>query len=94
LLGEVYFDNHLILIEELGQLSQYSAWLQTGWSGNQGLIPGRGKGFFFYLLCPDQFWDPSSLLSNRFWGPSPRGKARPGHDIDHSPLSSARVKNE
>jgi hypothetical protein len=25
LLGEVYFDNHLILIEELGQLSQYSA---------------------------------------------------------------------
>jgi hypothetical protein len=27
-------------------------------------------------------------------GPFPGGKARPGHDTDHSPPSSAKVKNE
>jgi hypothetical protein len=27
-------------------------------------------------------------------GPFPEGKARPGHDVDHSPRSSAEVKNE
>jgi hypothetical protein len=27
-------------------------------------------------------------------GPFPRGKARPGHDADHSPPSSAEVENE
>jgi hypothetical protein len=27
-------------------------------------------------------------------GPFPGGKARPGRDADHSPLSSAEVKNE
>jgi hypothetical protein len=27
-------------------------------------------------------------------GPFPRGKARPGHDADHSPPSSAEVMNE
>jgi hypothetical protein len=27
-------------------------------------------------------------------GPFPGGKARPGHDADHSPPSSAEVKNE
>jgi hypothetical protein len=27
-------------------------------------------------------------------GPFPGGKARPGRDADHSPLSSADVKNE
>jgi len=27
-------------------------------------------------------------------GPFPGGKARPGRDVDHSPPSSAEVKNE
>jgi hypothetical protein len=27
-------------------------------------------------------------------GPFPRGKARPGRDVDHSPPSSAEVVNE
>jgi hypothetical protein len=27
-------------------------------------------------------------------GPFPRGKVRPGRDADHSPPSSAEVKNE
>jgi hypothetical protein len=27
-------------------------------------------------------------------GPFPEGKARPGRDVDHSPPSSAEVKNE
>jgi hypothetical protein len=29
-----------------GQLSNYNVWLRTGWPGDRGSIPGRGKGFF------------------------------------------------
>jgi hypothetical protein len=36
----------------------------------------------------------SSLLSNEYRGSIPGGKARPGRDSDHSPSSSAEVKNE
>jgi len=39
-------------------------------------------------------WGPPSLLSNGYRGPFPGGKARPGRDADHSPPSSAEVKNE
>jgi hypothetical protein len=37
---------------------------------------------------------PNWLLSNGYRGPFPGGKARPGRDADHSPPSSAEVKNE
>jgi hypothetical protein len=33
-----------------------------------GSIPGRGKGFFLYPLCPDRLWGPPSLLSNGYRG--------------------------
>jgi hypothetical protein len=36
---------------ELGYLSQYNVWLQTG---RPGSISGRGKGLFLQPLCPDQ----------------------------------------
>jgi hypothetical protein len=65
--------------------SQYSVWLQTG---RPGFDPDWGKGFFLQLLCPTQSpvqWVP---------GFSPGGKVRPGRDADHSPSSSAEVKNE
>jgi hypothetical protein len=32
------------------------------------LIPGRGKRFFLYPLCPDQLWSPPSLLFIGYWG--------------------------
>jgi hypothetical protein len=54
-----------------------------------GLIPGRGKGFFFKPLHPDQFWDPQSLLYHGYWGCCPRGKLQPRSDTDHSTPSGA-----
>jgi hypothetical protein len=56
--------------------------------------PAETKGFFLYPLCPDRLWGPPSLLYNGYRGSFPRGKARPGRDADHSPQSSAEVKNE
>jgi hypothetical protein len=35
---------------------------------DRGSIPGRGKGFFFRLLCPDRLWGPPSLLYNGYRG--------------------------
>jgi hypothetical protein len=35
-----------------------------------------------------------SLLINGYWDPFPGDRARPGRDVDHSPPSSAEVKNE
>jgi hypothetical protein len=46
------------------------------------------EGFFSRL------WGPPILLYNGYRGPFPRGKAWPGCDADHSPPSSAEVKNE
>jgi hypothetical protein len=40
---------------------------------DRGSIPGRGKGFFLYPLCPDRLWGPPSLLYNGYRGYFPRG---------------------
>jgi hypothetical protein len=56
--------------------------------------PAGVKDFSSSLLCPDQLWDPPSLLYNGYRGSFPGGKARPGRDADHSPPSSAEVVNE
>jgi hypothetical protein len=58
--------------------------VQAGWLKNQGSIPNGGKIFFSFL----QLWGPRSLLSIVF-----QGVKWPGHEADHSPLSSAEVKN-
>jgi hypothetical protein len=44
--------------------------------------------------CPNQLWGPPSPLSNVHREPFPEIKQWPGRDADHSPLSSADVKNE
>lgn len=59
----------------------------AGQPRNQGLIPGKGKIFFFSLNHSDQLWDSTSLLFDKYWGLLPRGKA------DYSPPSNAKVKN-
>jgi hypothetical protein len=33
----------------------------------------EAKGFFLWLLCPDQLWVPPSLLYNEYWGSFARG---------------------
>jgi hypothetical protein len=52
-----------------------------------GSIPGRGKRFFSSPRCPDQLWGPPSLLFSGYLGVKWWG-----HEADHSPPSSARVK--
>jgi hypothetical protein len=51
-------------------------------------IPGGAENFFFSTPCPDWLCGTPSLLSNgNHWGVK-----RPGREADHSPLSSAKVK--
>jgi hypothetical protein len=52
-----------------------------------GLIPSRDWEFFSWTPYLYQLWDPPSLLSNGYWG-----LKRPGHEDDHSPPSSAEIK--
>jgi hypothetical protein len=44
-----------------------------------------GKAQYFSPRRPNRFWDPSSLLSN--------GYQRPRREAEHSPPTSAEVKN-
>jgi hypothetical protein len=55
--------------------------LATGWSV-RGLNPGGGE---FFRTCSDRSWGPPSLLYNGYQV-FPRGKERPGRDVDPSPL--------
>jgi hypothetical protein len=54
--------------------------------------PAEAKDFSS-ILCR-QLWGPPSLLSNAYRGSIPGKKERPGRDADHSPPSSAEVKNK
>jgi hypothetical protein len=68
-------------------VSRYSHGLRAR---RRGSIPGKGKRFFSSPQCPDRLWDPPIQ-----WVPgalSP-GVKRLGHEADHSPTSSAEVKN-
>jgi hypothetical protein len=65
-------------------------------------LDGRGVGlrvmvverFFFSPRRPDWFWGPPSLLYNGYQGLFPReGVKRAGREADHSPRTSAEVKN-
>jgi hypothetical protein len=67
-----------------------NSWLQDGWLRGQILCPGRGK---IFLPCElHRFWGSPSLLSKGYCGLSPKMKRR-GREADHSPPSSASVKN-
>jgi hypothetical protein len=69
-------------------LDIHGALLQRG-----GSSPGRGKRFFFSPKRPDRLWGPPSPLFNGYRGSFP-GLQRPGREVNHSPPSSAEVKNE
>jgi hypothetical protein len=72
-------------------LSQYSVWLRTGQPGSRGSIPARGKGF----LYPDSALRPTQPSARWLpWVVFPGVKRGRGSDADHSPPSSAEVKNE
>jgi hypothetical protein len=73
--------------------SRYSAGLLAGRSGLRGSIPGGGWEFFSSPPRPERLWGPASLLSNGYQGLFLWGVKRPGRKADHSPPSSAEVKN-
>jgi hypothetical protein len=57
-------------------------------------IPSRRKSFFSSSKLPEHFWDPPSLLSIGYHQFFPRDIAVQGFEDDHSPASSAEVKNK
>jgi hypothetical protein len=61
---------------------------------DRGSIPDSGRGFFFYPCVQTGSGAHPASYSMGTGGPFPGGKARSGSDADHSPLSSAEVKNE
>jgi hypothetical protein len=69
--------------------------IATGYGlDNQGvgvLVP-VGSRIFSSPCCPDQLWDPLSLLSNVYQGDLMPGVKQPGREADHSPAASAKVK--
>jgi hypothetical protein len=56
-------------------------------------IPG-GARFFSFSQRPDRFWGPPSLLFNGYRGALSAWLKLPGREADHSPPSSADVKND
>jgi hypothetical protein len=82
----------IIIIIIIIIMSRYSDWLGAGWLRDQSSIPGRGKIFlpsirFRPILGPTQ--PPIQWVSETL---SPRVK-RPGREADHSPPTSAKIKN-
>jgi hypothetical protein len=63
-----------------------------GWAIG-GSNPDRVKGFISSANRPGQLWGPPSLILNRYRG-SFQGVKRAGREVDHSPPSSAEVRNE
>jgi hypothetical protein len=64
----------------------------TGWTVRTS-NPVKSKGFFSLLKCPPRLWGGHNLLF-RGYEDAFAGWKRPGRDVDHSPPSSAEVKNE
>jgi hypothetical protein len=58
-----------------------------------GLIPGRVK-IFSIPQCSYRLWDPPSLLSSGYRRYIPLVVKRSRREADHSPSSSAEVKND
>jgi hypothetical protein len=67
--------------------------LTTDWTTRVRSLAGA-KNFSCSLLCSHRLWGQPSLLYNGYRGSFHWGKARPGRDADHTPPSSAEVKNE
>jgi hypothetical protein len=76
------------------QCSDYAAAIANnlpGWSGVQFSVGPRNCSLL--QKWPDGLWDPPSLLFCGYQASFP-GLKWPGHDINHSPPSVAKVKND
>jgi hypothetical protein len=61
---------------------------------DRGSIPAGAKDFSSSLCVQTGSGAHPASCTMGTWGPFPGGKARPGRDADHSPLSSAEDVNE
>jgi hypothetical protein len=61
-------------------------------NGGVGVQVSVGSRIFSSTYCPDWIWGPSSILIYGYWGLFPLGVKRPRLEADHSPPSSAEVK--
>jgi hypothetical protein len=75
-------------------MAQYSVLLQTGRPGYWDSMPGRVKKIFPLASVSSLAEAQPASCTMGTGGPFPGGKARPGRDTDHSPLSSTEIKNE
>jgi hypothetical protein len=68
--------------------------LATVWmiGGGGGSIPGRGWEFLSSPPRPDRLWGPTKPPIQWVLGALSLVVKRPGHEADHSPPSSAEVK--
>jgi len=84
------------LVYELfvSRVAQYSVWLRAGRPGDRGSIPGKGQRIFPLISVSRPALGPTQPPVQWVPGVLSQGtKARPGRDADHSPPSSAEVRN-
>jgi len=72
---------------------RHSAGLRAGRSGFYGSIPGEGWDFFIFTTAPRAALGPTQPPIQGVPGALSLGVKRPWCDADHSPPSSAEVKN-
>jgi hypothetical protein len=72
--------------------SSHQLLIGNAWDNNPG--PFMWKDFSSSLCVQTGSGAHSASCTMGTGGPFPGGKARPGHDADHSPPSSAEVVNE
>jgi hypothetical protein len=72
--------------------SRYSDWLRAGRPAVRVRVL-VGSRIFPSPRRPNRLWGPPSLLSNCYRGAFFRGVKRSGREADHSPPTSAKVKN-
>jgi hypothetical protein len=77
--------------EEPGTVVDIATRLRAGRSGVR--IPAEVRDFSFLQNLPYLLWGLVSLVFNGYQGSFP-GVKRPGREVNHSPPSSAEVKNE
>jgi hypothetical protein len=74
-------------------------WIESGVAlsvspvGYRDSNSSKGKGFFSCPKCPDRLWGPPTLLFNGYQS-SFLGIKWLGHKVNHSPPTSAKVKNK
>jgi hypothetical protein len=85
------FTHVLIQLLEIGL---HSWWLRllAGPLGKFDLVPGRGSRFISSPKHPDHLWGSPSILFSVYQELFSPGVKQQGHEIDHSPPSSVRVR--